>query len=933
MLKIIELDVGIDFVEFIKEHIGESKKRVVFIGANRRLLRFVERSLGVEQQLKCSFFSLEDFFKELFVKFAAFKQIHSKLQREIFFLDLIKGEFSELYKKLGNKDELVFVWAKRLSSLFNEIDRFMLADKLENYRYTESIEQAEVILSQIKLLYKKYDELYKDFGYNGRFYKFAEELGDKEDCLKSEFKDTLFIFSGIVYFTDSERLLIKRLLNIGDVELIFQLDLFGRDNVAKDKKQYDFESFKAVYDAVDTIKKDVKDYKIEEVKDKKEDVEIQLCEFTSRHSMAAFIKDELEEIRKDIDDLDNPNNIGVILPDSQSLFPILNAVEKDSLPINITMGYPFLNTDFGIFLKAFFELLMDISFREYNNSVSSRLLLDVLNSSLVNLFNSDIDIAAVKDEIFKSSSSVYEFAKESPFYDKLINPFLTAKNSKDFSDAFWALIKLFDDDKLNSRSNLFLVQMLNYFLREVVEPVGMLNRDMDFRFFYSVIMESLMDLSVPFEGHPLKGVQFMGMLEARLLKFKYLFICDVNEGVLPNKKVIDPLLPEDIRLAIGLDNFRKTQELMKYYFFRTVYSSKKVYLLYRVGSTLFERSSKSRFVEQLMLHHQIKNNILKPTKFESASIVMPDRGDGIERDEAMDNFINQRLNSFISPSELDDYMNCPYRYYLKRVKKIDKPIDLKGDYAADMVGRIVHHVFEKQFRGYVGKTVKKNEYKEIFNSIFDWIKQLDRNTEFDEDNVELSDYMKRLPNLQIDFLKTIVDTRIKALLNQTLSEYKEFKLLGVEVEKTYDVDKIKLKGRFDRLDSVSNDVRIVDYKTSLKIKKPKKSKFDSLDIDDKRFDRETLINVKDAVVSMQFPVYLLIEDKESINNNIYAEVYLLGSGKSSDIVETIRNIDLNKVKLIVKYLFNHMKSADKIYAIEGSNCQFCEYRHFCKFGE
>ena len=73
----------------------------------------------------------------------------------------------------------------------------------------------------------------------------------------------------------------------------------------------------------------------------------------------------------------------------------------------------------------------------------------------------------------------------------------------------------------------------------------------------------------------------MGMLESRSLSFDYLFVLDVNEGILPGTEKIDPLIPESLKFELGLSSFKDREKLIKYNFFRLIDSSKNVFVFYQ----------------------------------------------------------------------------------------------------------------------------------------------------------------------------------------------------------------------------------------------------------------------------------------------------------------------------------------------------------------
>lgn len=48
-----------------------------------------------------------------------------------------------------------------------------------------------------------------------------------------------------------------------------------------------------------------------------------------------------------------------------------------------------------------------------------------------------------------------------------------------------------------------------------------------------IINKVIGNLSIPFSGEPLEGLQLMGLMETRMLDFNHLIILSANEGILP----------------------------------------------------------------------------------------------------------------------------------------------------------------------------------------------------------------------------------------------------------------------------------------------------------------------------------------------------------------------------------------------------------------
>ena len=74
---------------------------------------------------------------------------------------------------------------------------------------------------------------------------------------------------------------------------------------------------------------------------------------------------------------------------------------------------------------------------------------------------------------------------------------------------------------------------------------------------------------IPFKGEPLEGVQLMGILESRALDFKNVIILGVNEGILPKGRIINSLIPYELKNIIKFQHILK--EMLFFHIISTEY--------------------------------------------------------------------------------------------------------------------------------------------------------------------------------------------------------------------------------------------------------------------------------------------------------------------------------------------------------------------------
>lgn len=938
-LELIKVDFSEDIIDYCKNLLEETEQDVVFITSHKRPIRFLNKKLEFEEVLNTDFLTIEEFVEKInFEHFSDFR-VHTTPERYLFFMELIAEKLSHVPNNLVSKGKeyLLLKWAKRLSNLFDEIERQLVVSNLRDFQYTETISEVKELLENLKTLYNSYDEKYKreKILFSGRMFKNAvNDIINSSNFLEN-YKDKVFIFVGFASLTNSEKEIVIKLAQNFCVKYIIQTDLNKRDKFEIDENVYSFDTFSLM----DEVEKSLECTDNTEINSSFYKTNFQFYEFSNAHEEALFIAERINEILKNDKEV-KLEEIGVVLPENFTLFPLLNVLSVKK--INVTMGYPFYLTDVGIFIDALFNLLLELqknqkTFKE--NSVSVLNLLKFLDSNITHMLNSEFQIEDIKSKIFSSNLSFYKFDDDSRLFKEIFILFLNCKSFDCFYEAFLKLFEYFDKSTLQMEENRFTAQMLQLFYQNIVTQLKHLKIDtnLDLLFFYHFLKEILKSVSIPFEGHPLQGVQILGSLEARMLSFKYLIYADANENIIPNLEEVDPLVPEDIKRELKLASYKDREKVVKYNFFRQIYSAKDVTICYRSGVSSSDKYLKSRFLEQLILSLEIeKKNKITPEIVSTPFGVLKKADNFLEKTTEIDEYV-KNLKSF-SPSALDIYLTCPYKYYLSKIKQISPFTNFKNIFEANTVGTYVHMLFEDGFNKYIDKEIEENDLDEIKKSILDNLKEGDKffeaksfkNKKNDETN-RLRDYLLSQTPFEKKSLNAILEKRIENYFVYLLKDFKSFTVY--ETEYKMESCAYKLHGVADRIDKISDNdggetIRIVDYKTGQSVNTPKVRKLSEIS-EFENYDQEEIVMLKDILVSSQMPAYLIMAEEKFENKNI--EVNLFYLGKSRDNIKKLDNSHIDKYKLAIKNIISHMSESEKIYAVKDEHCRYCDYRNVCKF--
>ncbi len=174
------------------------------------------------------------------------------------------------------------------------------------------------------------------------------------------------------------------------------------------------------------------------------------------------------------------------------------------------------------------------------------------------------------------------------------------------------------------------------------------------------------------------------------------------------------------------------------------------------------------------------------------------------------------IGDTISPSRLESYLGCPFRYYLQYVLRLKKREEFGVDIAD--TGNIIHECFEKFFS--LPDYDQKNE-KQIYDFVVATIANIiDREEYRYLNNEEFKIVLDDLKNETSKSISTLVEKMKTSLfkpyaLEAVIGEGEDAKFKPLEIDLGTG-KKIKLTGKIDRIDTNNEEAFIVDYKSKSK---------------------------------------------------------------------------------------------------------------------
>ena len=453
---------------------------------------------------------------------------------------------------------------------------------------------------------------------------------------------------------------------------------------------------------------------------------------------------------------------------------------------------------------------------------------------------------------------------------------------------------------------------------------------------FRALFSQLVQMTLPFYGEPLHGLQVMGMLETQTLDFKNIIMLGVNEDFIPSGKSTNSFIPVDIRRKFSLPTYHDRNAVFAYHFYRVIQRANKVSIIYNTEPGELGGGDKSRFIAQLQ-YEMTKYN--PKIKIQERILSVPALTDKVESkieitktSEIINKLNNQAVYGF-SASALNTYRNCPLQFYFKYIAGIDESDKPEETIEASTLGSVIHDVLALMYKPFENKKILPVD-----------IQKMKSHSEF----LVKDAFKKYYANGDIDFGKNllIVKVAIQYILNFLEYETSFCKkindeggyLMIREIEKMVSSSvliragqtslNVNLSGRFDRVDEVSGTIRIIDYKTGRVEKKDLKLKlWEDISADIKL----------DKVFQLLFYTYIY-----SYNDIKKLSTVVPGIISFRNLSSGLLNLELpendtpgleslEKFESVLKSILNDIFNSEiPFYQTEKiDNCKFCPFASIC----
>ena len=696
----------------------------------------------------------------------------------------------------------------------------------------------------------------------------------------AEETETKFVFCGFNALTPLEEKLIRELLQKGKAECFFQADEY----YIKDLKQ----------EAGKFLRKHMhwkefnENRKFQWIENSFcEEKNIKVYEVAGNVAQTKILPEILQEIPKE-----NYSKTAVVLLDENLLLPSLDAVSfVDNL--NITMGFPIKNLGFSGAVKKLFYLQKQLEKNDKSYyymdvfSVLEEFPKNEEDRKIIDQFTAKIEGENI---VYISKKMMQEHLGELSYF-QLFEKRTAAELLEDLSNFCYQLKFREIDDILYENVSLF---------ETTFKILKNHMKDYDFEISIDaleVLMNQLVNSeNLDFQGEPLEGLQFMGLLETRLLDFENIILLSVNEGKLPLGNTQNTYLPFDVRRNFGLNTFLENDSIYAYHFYRLLQNSKNIYLLYNALGSGVNTGEKSRFITQMEMEspHKIEHIVI-----ENTSEPILQEPIIIEKTEK----VLEKLNEWkdrISASHLISYLYNPIDFYLNNILKARETEEIEEELSQRNYGNLVHYALDWLYQKKEGKVLKESDIEDlkpkINEAIDSAISELKHQSELYERGMNYihksmaAKVVEHILDYDLGLIKAGNSLEIISLENRINAEFS----LGENGEK------INFVGYIDRIDRLNGVVRVIDFKTA---------KAKNLSMKPKEEKLEDFISNADSKQALQLSIYayMVLHNKGFAVNQLQCGIWSfaeIGKGVQTLKIYDNENIDNENVSICMNSIKN-----------------------------
>lgn len=621
-------------------------------------------------------------------------------------------------------------WASVLLSDLDKIDQYLVkTDYLFDYlseahaltRWQESLPQGKSLngeggSKQYFSLFENINKVYNSFrqrllakgkAYRGMAYR---ELAEDVSGLISKRADYEKIyFAGFNAFTESERVIVTSLIKAKKAEVLWDSDSYymtentvveAGKSLREYRKSKEFGEWNWTGDALMTSAKHITIYGVPNA------------------TLQTKVAGELYK-----QSLSGPSDspTAIVLADENLLLPMLYSLDEAVSDLNVTMGLSMRNSLLYTLVDGIFELQQNvIEFRSKTGKMvkipkfGHKSIDKILNHPFIRHYE-HVALTPLEDgqtiiqrtlreiteanQVFLSSEELIALGDNHPLFQILFRHW-QKNNAQQVIRTFYQLIELLREvykDYKNALETEYLY-LFYTLLKQFEQTIEERSELITLKTLRSFMFELIRQTRIPFSGEPVSNLQIMGLLETRALDFDRIIILSVNEGILPQAKRQNSLIPFDAAQAVGLPTHQHQEAVMSYHFYRLLQRASEVHILYTSTNDAPGGGEKSRFLRQIEYELAQYNPAIQ---IENKTVVFESRKsqeleEVVHKDDALVAAIRNYLkNKGIYPTHLNEFIRCSMQFYLKHIVGVKEKEEVEEELGMDKIGTWLHASLER----------------------------------------------------------------------------------------------------------------------------------------------------------------------------------------------------------------------------------------------
>ena len=742
--------------------------------------------------------------------------------------------------KIVNKAEKIFSndiygLASQMLKDFDEIDQYAVNAK-NLFQNTKDAKEIDLqFLNEDYVIDRKHIEFFASLNEyyeslrkvllenkSGYYGLITRHIYDSDiDKLREMVGNRKIIFAGFNAMTKTEEGIIVRLIQENIATLLWDLDEYYFNDVRQEAGIFAREFFER-NKHIQSLNRNFIGNKL--VTDKK-NIDI-------IGASGAVIQTNALQLELHNESKDNDNEV-IVLSDESMLIPVLNCIPSGrSEEMQVTMGFPYSTSILNQFLQHLFVFQKNI--RNNNKGIYFWSLVRLLNSELIKIIFTKEELKHlfnwknenIKKSAYYISTEDFESLKEhNDIYDFLCLISQKWNSNTECISSIKSLLKaIYKKVKINDKTNFISnqISVAGRIINKIEKLLNKYEEIIQIADIENLYRQSSSEMTINLKGD-YGGLQIMGLLETRNLDFKTVHILSVNEGILPQSKNANSLIPFDLRKHYGLPTYNNKQAVYAYHFYRLLQNAENIKIYYNTLADGMGEGESSRFIKQI-IHEMpsknpnanIKEKIYKSPSNKNKEI---EKIEAKKTDEVYDkiikklSFVSEDKKSGLSPTSISCYLKCPLKFYLKYIEKINDDIPQEL-IQSNVIGTIIHAALENLYKYFGSDDITLEKYQEIYDKHFnDALKKA----------LADNNFPNGLPHSGFNYLSSkMMDKMIENFIKQEikfLKANKTMKIIGLEENLFASIyvpehkTNVNLTGNADRIDQIGNTIRIIDYKS------------------------------------------------------------------------------------------------------------------------